>query len=88
MNRLAHLVHWVASNPNLVLLLEWVSSASSQDKILKRNPIFSVSSVIGGFLSDRLGRRKPLVIGSGNASSVPCAATLRVWKNNNFTDWL
>lgn len=24
-----------------------------------------VSSVIGGFLSDRLGRRKPLVIGSG-----------------------
>ena len=23
------------------------------------------SSVIGGFLSDRLGRRKPLVIGSG-----------------------
>lgn len=27
--------------------------------------IFLVSSVIGGFLSDRLGRRKPLVVGSG-----------------------
>ncbi|XP_022807343.1 uncharacterized protein LOC111344382 [Stylophora pistillata] len=39
------------------------------------NHIVFVSSVIGGFLSDRLGRRKPLVIGSAILMSV-CAVIL------------